>query len=213
MNHRPVLLLFVLLSVGCQSDDPSPSSPEPNVPKNLAPIPTSGPVTTMSEHLDRIEKWLQANAPDLVGLLNPPATRDDLSAFESRHNVLLPPEVAQLYLIHNGESEESDGLFGCWKLLSLEKIQQEIELMGHEGRVPLFLSGGGDSYYIKSFDQTNPDHKLYECWHEQPDDETVIANSLQQFLSDFCDKLDSGQYVLDSTTENPLKALIDKDDL
>lgn len=213
MGHRPVILLFALLAAGCQQDAPSPSSPALDVPENLAPNPTSGPVTTMNEHLDRIEKWLQANAPDLVGLLNPPATRDDLSAFESRHDVLLPPEVEQLYLTHNGESEESDGLFGCWKLLSLEKIQQEIELVGHEGRVPLFLSGGGDSYYVKSFDQANPDYKLYEYWHDQPDDETVIADSLLQFLNDFCDKLDSGQYVLDPDTENPLKALVDKDDL
>jgi hypothetical protein len=33
------------------------------------------------------------------------------------------------------------------------------------------------------------------------------------FLSDFGDKLDSGQYVVDPNTENPLKALLDKDDL
>jgi cell wall assembly regulator SMI1 len=213
MDHRTVILLFALLSAGCQSDAPSPASPERNVPENLAPTAASGPATKMNEHLERIENWLQANAPDLVGLLNPPATRDDLAAFESRHDVLLPPEVVQLYLIHNGESEESDGLFGGWKLLSLEKIRQEIELAGHEGRVPLFLSGGGDSYYVKSFDRTNPDHKLYEYWHEQPDDETVIADSLLLFLSDFGDKLDSGQYVVDPNTENPLKALLDKDDL
>jgi len=85
--------------------------------------------------------------------------------------------------------------------------------MGHEACIPILLSGGGDSYFVKSFDEMSPDPKLYECRHDQPDDATVIADSLQQFLSDFCDKLDAGQYVLDPNTEYPLKALVDKNDL
>ncbi len=167
----------------------------------------------MKEYTDRIKKWLDTNAPDLLKLLNPPATNDDLSAFESANDLVLPQEVRELYLIHNGESEDSDGLFGCMKLLPLESIEEEIELMEHEGIIPLFLCGGGDSYFVKSFDSVNPDQRIYECWHESPEDETVIAASLSQFLSDFCEKLENGQFVRHPDSDNPLRALVNRDDL
>jgi cell wall assembly regulator SMI1 len=212
MPYRIAMSLFALLFAGCHADPP-PLPQESTASENPAPRSAMKAATAMREHTVCIEEWLQSNALDFLALLNPPATHDNLSDFESRNDLVLPPEVRDLYLIHNGESDDSDGLFGCWKLLPLGKIEEEIELMGHEGRVPLFLSGGGDSYYIKSFDATNPDHKLYECWHEQPDDETVVADSLAQFLSDFCDELHKGQYVRDPDTENPLKALVNRDDL
>ena len=213
VGFRITTMLFALMLAGCNADEPPVSVQETNSSESSTADSGHETAAKMREHVDRIEKWLQSNAPELVTLLSRPATPDDLSAFESRNKVLLSPEVRQLYLIHNGESQDSDGLFGCWKLLSLQQIQEEIELTGHEGRVPLFLSGGGDSYYVKSFDATNPDIKVYECWHEQPDKETVIADSLSQFLSDFCDKLQDGQYVRDPDAENPLKALVDRDDL
>lgn len=212
MSYRFSMALFALMFVGCHAEPPSLPQ-ESTALENSTPRSAMKAATAMREHTVRIEKWLQSNAPDFLALLNPPATHDEFSAFESRNDLVLPPEVRDLYLIHNGESDDSDGLFGCLKLLPLGKIEEEIELTGHEGRVPLFLSGGGDSYYVKSFDATNPDHKVYECWHERPDDETVVADSLAQFLSDFCDKLHNGHYVRDPDTENPLKALVDRDDL
>ena len=85
--------------------------------------------------------------------------------------------------------------------------------MDHEGRIPILLSGGSDSYYVKSFDESKPDTKLYECWHEQPDEKTIIAQSLNDYFTEFNKKLIDGQYVLDPDSDNPLKALVDKDEL
>src|SRR5208337_1998514 len=66
-----------------------------------------------------IEAWLALNAAPLSKLLNPPADDAAITAFENRRKVRMPPEVRRLYLIHNGESERSDGIFGCWKMLPL----------------------------------------------------------------------------------------------
>ena len=167
----------------------------------------------MKEHFVQIESWLESNAPELANLFNPPATADQIAEIEQKHNLVFPPELKQLYLIHNGEKPDSDGIFGCWKLLPLKRVSEEIELMEHDGKIPIFLSGGGDSYYLMSFDKSTFDSKLYECWHEQPDEETIIAESLNDFFAEFNKKLIDGQYVLDPDKDNPLKALVDKDDL
>ena len=196
-----MISLIAIAAVGCHPDSKTESRQQ------------DGSDNTMKAQIDRIETWLNSNAPDLALLFNPPVTIDDITAFEQKHKLTFPPDLRQLYLIHNGEKQESDGIFGCWKLLPLAKVEEEIELMEHVGKIPFLLSKGGDSYYLKSFDEENPDLKIYECWHEQPDNETVTANSLIDFLNEFNEKLSNGQFVRDPDYENPLKALVDKDDL
>ena len=41
--------------------------------------------------------------------------------------------------------------------MPLEEIAKEIKLIGSQGIIPLFRSGGGDLYYVKSYDLANPD--------------------------------------------------------
>jgi cell wall assembly regulator SMI1 len=157
-----------------------------------------------------IEGWLGTNAPPLVKLLNPPVDEAAITAFETQRKLRMPPEVKRLYLIHNGESKKSDGIFGCWKMLPLAEIEKEIELTGETGIIPLFRSGGGDLYYVKRYDSLKPDHRLFEWWHENPADAEVIAESVERFLFDSNQKLKRGQYVY---RPEELAALIDRDEL
>ena len=207
MTRKYTFCLVLIFVVGCTSGD------IPSVESTPAQTNNDTNINVMKEHFAQIETWLKSNAPDLANLFNPPATDAEIAAFEQKHNLVFPPELKQLYLVHNGEKSESDGIFGCWKLLPLERVSDEIELMDHEGRIPILLSGGSDSYYVKSFDESKPDTKLYECWHEQPDEKTIIAQSLNDYFTEFNKKLIDGQYVLDPDSDNPLKALVDKDEL
>ena len=157
-----------------------------------------------------IEAWLRSNAAPLVAMLNPPATEQSLAAFETDTGLKMPPEVRRLYLIHDGEADGSDGIFGCWKMLALSEIRKEVELIGETGMIPIFRSGGGDLYYVKSFDPANPDPRLRECWHENPEEAREIAPDIDAFLAAFAQKLQQGQFVY---RPDELAALIDRDEL
>jgi cell wall assembly regulator SMI1 len=164
----------------------------------------------MQEVVAALEGWLASNAPPLLELLNPPATTADIAAFEARHALALPPEPRSLYLTHDGEADGSDGIFGCWRWLPLKEVTEEIELIGSTGIVPLFRSGGGDLYYVKSYNPAAPDQRLYEWWHEVPEKAEVIADSLERFITRFVADLRAGQYVYRPTE---LAALIDRREL
>lgn len=164
----------------------------------------------MLQAIATLEGWLASNAPPLLGLLNPPATPAGIAAFEARLGLALPPEVRSLYLIHDGESDSSDGIFGCWRWLPLEVVAEEVELIGSKGIVPLFRSGGGDLYYVKSYEAVAADRRLYERWHEVPEEAEVVADSVEQFIAHFVAELRTGRYVYRPTE---LAALIDRREL
>src|SRR5438046_722688 len=116
---------------------------------SLVPVFASGCSTdrgTVQTPFTSIEAWLRANAAPLVAMLNSPATEQSLAAFETDTGLKMPPEVRRLYMIHDGEAEGSDGIFGCMRMLPLSEIRKEIELIGEKGMIPIFRSGGGDLY-------------------------------------------------------------------
>src|SRR4051812_33731134 len=104
----------------------------------------------MNEIMSRLEAWLAKNAPPLLQLLNPPASADDIKAFEARNSIKLPPAIRELYAIHDGESEDSGGIFGCLQWMPLSQVAEEIESQEFKGMFPFLLSGGGDMVYVKA---------------------------------------------------------------
>lgn len=164
----------------------------------------------MDVGLARLERWLAANAPPLRTLLNPPATAEDVAAFEARTSLALPPALRRLYAVHNGEADGSDGIFGCRRWLPLETVADEVALIGSEGIVPFLRSGGGDLVYVRSGSSADADPRVYEWWHEDPDDAEVVAQSVEEWLREFVERLESGDYVY---RPEELAALIDRSDL
>jgi hypothetical protein len=164
----------------------------------------------MEAALARLEAWLAGNAPALCKLLNPPATEDDIAAFESRTSLVVPVQLRRLYAVHDGEADGSDGIFGCQRWLPLQVIAEEVELIGSEGIIPFLRSGGGDLLYVRSKSAAEADTKVYEWWHEEPEEAEVIAESLEAWLVEFVTRLESGGYVY---RPEELAALIDRRDL
>src|SRR6516164_9627411 len=111
----------------------------------------------LRETLTAIEAWLQEHAKPLLDLLNAPASPADIASFEADTGLVLPPEARCLYSIHDGETDDSDGIFGCLRWLPLRVVAEEVELIGSDGIVPLFRSGGGDLLYVKSYEPAAPD--------------------------------------------------------
>jgi cell wall assembly regulator SMI1 len=164
----------------------------------------------MGESLVALEAWLAVHAPSLLGLLNPPAAESDILAFEAGSSLTVPPDVRSLYLAHDGEADGSDGIFGCRRWLPLQVVGEEVALIGSRGIVPLFRSGGGDLFYVKSHDPVVSDRRVYEWWHEVPEQAEVVADSLGEFLARFVAELRAGRYVY---RPEELAALIDQREL
>ena len=159
----------------------------------------------MQEAFAQLEVWLAANAQPLHGLLNPPATADAIATFTARTRLILPPDARRLYELHDGEADASDGIFGCQRWLPLSAVAEEIELIGSEGIVPFLRSGGGDLLYVAA--GNGADRRVFEWWHESPDDAEVVAESLEAWLSAFVARLHSGGYVY---RPDELAGLIDR---
>lgn len=153
-----------------------------------------------------LEAWLAANALPLLELLNPPATQGDVTAFEARTSLALPLDARRLYAMHDGEADRSDGIFGCQRWLPLSAAAGEVELIGSKGILPFLRSGGGDLLYVRA-GGAQPDRRVYEWWHEAPDEARVIADSLDAFFGGFVAELHTGRYVY---RPDELAALIDR---
>ncbi len=76
----------------------------------------------------RLEAWLQANAPEMLEMLQPGALDEQIVATERALGIQFPDVVRQSYRIHNGQTDYGYGLINGRELLSLERIQQEWEV-------------------------------------------------------------------------------------
>ena len=79
--------------------------------------------------IEALNEWLDRNAKALTKELNPPATLSEIEKTEQSIGVKFPKSVRDAYLIHNGESESSDGIFGCWRWLRCNSRLQYCQLV------------------------------------------------------------------------------------
>lgn len=174
---------------------------------------------SVGESWQRIERWLEANAPSLLASLNPPATLDDIRILETNLDVTLSDAVKESYLRHNGESRASDGLFVVWRLLPLADVQARAEELHQisiqydfdnfdkRSMIPLMEDGGGNLLYTDAIKAA--DSPVIEWWHEEPS-RTIKHSSFKGFLEDFVTDLEAGALILDP--DLGLNALVEKYD-
>src|SRR4051794_35108963 len=74
---------------------------------------------------NRIEKWLGANAPEVLGGLNPPATPVQISQAEAALGIAFPHDLRDTFLIHNGQASHPPWLLDGWEFMSVERIVDE----------------------------------------------------------------------------------------
>ena len=133
---------------------------------------------TMKEKWQQLEQWLEQNAPALLQNLNPPATEADIAQTEAAMQMQLPPSVRQSYLIHNGETPSSWGLFVARRFLPLNEMLdwlKEMQAIEDEyqfgdfdtGRmIPIFHENGNLLYVEHRTD--GGESEVIEWWHEDP---------------------------------------------
>jgi hypothetical protein len=79
----------------------------------------------MNEIWQQFDTWLQTHGPDVMPHLNPPATPSDITAAERKIGVTFPDSLRSSYLAHNGETEDSPGVFDYWSWLSLDRVVEQ----------------------------------------------------------------------------------------
>lgn len=157
----------------------------------------------------KLKIWLETNYQSHLELLNPPAAEDAVRQAEQKLGYSLPGSLTALLKLNDGESNNSDGLFGTWRLMPVsEQVESYNELSGDDrfpGKEihPFLVSGGGDYYCIEL-----ATGKVVEWWHEGGVD-GVISDSLSDFLSRFNDALIDGNYLV----VDGFRGLVDKNDL
>lgn len=182
---------------------------------------------TIEQTFNQIQAWLAEHAPSLNKHFNPAAKPVQIAKLETKIGCVLPDSVRAAYLLHNGESSDSHGLYGTWRWLPLDEVlaidaeQRLIEAEYQFGdftpglMIPVMQSGGGDLYYVESCghpDAAQPagnESEVLEWWHEQPT-RNVIAPSFAGLWQQFYLDLQAGKYVY---KPDYLEAMIDVDEL
>lgn len=160
----------------------------------------------MKDKWQKLEHWLTANAPRVLENLNPPASENKIAETEAKLNIKFPPSVRKTYLLHDGQPTEAWGLFGGYRLLSLDdivdlvemqvQIEEEYEFGDFDASlmIPLIdLSCTGDFYYVEN-SVNNEETELIEWWHEEPT-RNVKATSFEAFFDDFLSQVENGDFI------------------
>ena len=159
---------------------------------------------------ERIEAWLQENAPEILDTLIEGATSDDLQEIEAEMGMRLPDDVRVCWGIHNGTfGQFIDG----WSLHNLdEMVQRRQRMMGlfrddeqwwNPKWIPLASDGSGDmicldlapvSFYDAPSSQGQVG-QIFLFWHDDVD--RWLAPSFQDLLAVFANHLEDGKYEID----------------
>ncbi len=169
----------------------------------------------------KIREWLGANAPKIIGNLNPPATAEELASIESTIGIKMPSDWHELYLTHNGINHDSNfgSLFYGLEFLSLDKVASEYESsvdlsaeskfevkatdasinlsdMNNPRWIALAHDGSGNMIRVDMDPGANG--KIGQVIFTDIDSDVVIllANSVNEFLNNFASDLKNGKYHL-----------------
>lgn len=150
------------------------------------------------------QETLEKLDPELLLQFNTPASPEEISSFEQKNDIKLPPAVHFLYSQANG-IDNRHNIIGGWEWCSLEIIQTltaevremmtsspELEEIDTELYLPLFIYNGEDVLCVR-LDEKNG--KLYYI----PYDFSVIktmSESLYDFLNTFVQKIDNNEMAL-----------------
>ena len=174
----------------------------------------------MQDIWDRIDKWLEDNAPDILSDLLSGATDEDIGSAEERIGVKFTDDVRASYSIHNGQLGMADPLLGEWQLLSLKDLQIQWNIMKKlfdEGEfanvqskstssvkadwwnirwIPLAYNGAGDFYCLDMEPEIDSNiGQIISFWHMDEKREK-IADSFREWLGNYANDLENGKYVV-----------------
>lgn len=175
----------------------------------------------MQEIWQRIDSWLQQNAPEIFSDLLPAASDEQFSQVEETIQCELPQSIKEFYLIHNGTRGGGPPLMGKWRLLNLDTVCREWSIQNElladgvfddeecepdepvqpvwwDNRwIPVASNDSGD---LICLDLNPPEDgtfgQLIRYWHNDPA-RTVIAKSFTDWLTQFLNDLENGIYRIE----------------
>jgi cell wall assembly regulator SMI1 len=167
----------------------------------------------------RFEAWLAANAPQLIGELNPGATDAELRELAMAIGTELPTDFVAFYRIHNGQQREASGLFNGEELLAVSRILDEWTIWNDllksgdfDGAtsapdigvradwwnplwLPLTYDGAGNHCCLDLSPAPGGTRgQVIRMWHDD-DERTLLASSLTEWTTQYVTALEAGEYV------------------
>lgn len=165
----------------------------------------------MKQYWKKLEAYIQANNPALLGDLNPPANDSEILELEERLGVTLPADYIECLKVHNGQKGNADGLFSGLEFLSTRRIQSEwtiwknlLDSGDFDGDrsvpasgiradwwnpkwIPFTYNGGGDHLCL-DLDPTSEGRtgQIIALWHDD-NARQMESSSFAQWFSDFVD--------------------------
>lgn len=191
-----------------------PGRPKPLIEEDIAPV------------LARLDAWYAAHLPPDEYVWNPPASDEQLDAFERAVGIELPESYRQLYRWHDGENDDRWGHFYGLPMLPLKEAEAQwkawIRVLGDFKGNRYEIRGGGwpagavDPAYINprwiplTHDGSGNHIGLdFDPWPQgrvgqvilfgrDEDVKAVLAESLGKFLEWIADLLESGNFRLET---------------
>ena len=168
---------------------------------------------------NRLAQWLQINAPQLVGELNPGATDAELAELSSTIGVELPADFLAFYRIHNGQRSGGSNLFDGEELLSTDRMLDEwgvwhkLLVSGDfagsyseppagvrndwwsPGWLPLTYDGAGNHWCLDVAPAAGGTYgQIIRMWHDDTE-RPLAATSFREWLTRYVIELEAGAYA------------------
>ncbi len=172
----------------------------------------------MREIWNRLEAWLEKNAPEVLETLEPGASLGEIKETERYLSIDFPDDARESFRIHNGQSDyDLHGLMLGRELLSLGRMREEWmiwksvleEKAASDGKheagvwmhwgdarwIPVTSNCAGDNDCI----DLNPapggvPGQIISVWHEMPQ-RPLLAVSFRAWFEEYVARLECGKYV------------------
>ena len=170
---------------------------------------------------NKFKRTVENKFPNFEGALEKGVSIDQITSFESNYKLSLPKDFKEMYQASNGQNNKVNAYFFGMEVLSLEGIISAIDLqlsvmddlaeewdmcssnpvdhikLGYvnPGWVPIFHGGSGN--YLGVDLDPGPTGTIGQIINFGRDDEDkfVLADSLESFLTQCIDKIESGEHI------------------
>ncbi|MFC5652714.1 SMI1/KNR4 family protein [Paenibacillus solisilvae] len=155
---------------------------------------------------DRMEQWLQKQAPDVLADLLPGASELEIAELEAAIGFTLPADLRESLHIHNGQSGDAQWLIAGWELLSAERILEEwriwkdlydksifadfdadvqtgiVSTWWQPAWIPLTYDGAGNHHCLDLFPaDSGTSGQIISMWHDGAE-RRILAGSYRQWF-------------------------------
>jgi cell wall assembly regulator SMI1 len=164
--------------------------------------------------IERICKWMNANgAPSIAANLASAASLQDQTTADAECSASVPDDLRALWLLHNGQVKEGNGLFECYDFLSIqwaiaqrEAVLESLSFARTNNQ--WWINSGGTDEELHSdtwipFAARDSDSLAIHAVSERvfrfdhDDSPCLVAPSLQDWLRAFANRVEAGDYKVE----------------